>query len=165
MVVKRINYLKLLYRLDFHSNAKYLLIVVSIYHCCRSTILLELPSIKEHEEGCFPYFSCAENKTSNVHGIHIVCQVACAGLIMKALSVTQEMKSVLGTIVNVEMFSADIFETILEMQNSAWVDSCDMTRSFSILVPRVASIGPDHALQEFLGIDIVIIHCLSLNID
>jgi len=155
MMVKRLNCLKLLYRLNLHD----ITILVSVFP------ENEILGASQRNVRAFPLAISGLEKALEFHGIHIVSQVSCASLVMKALPITQEVEPILRTIFDVEMFSTDILETIFEMQNSPRVYACDMTRSFSILVPRMASIGPDHAFQEFLRVDIIIIHCLSLDIN
>lgn len=84
---------------------------------------------------------------------------------MNALAVAQTVEPVPRAVLNVEMLAPDILKTLLEMQDGPWIHASDMAGCLAVLVPAPTSIGPYHPLQEFLGVDVVVVHGLALDIN
>lgn len=84
-------------------------------------------------------------------------EVACASFVGLGRPVTETEKSVLVPPSHVKVLAADLFQTLLEVHDRPGVNSDNATSSAAILVSGTAFTRPHSALQEFLGVLVVVI--------
>lgn len=102
---------------------------------------------------------------SELYILHVVGQVTHPIFVPETLSVAQPAEPIVAPPYHVEVLSADILQTVFEVQNGTSVRACDSPAFLSILVPRPAIVSPHRLLEELLRIRVEVGNCFRLRGD